>query len=189
MDPDIGPVDLLDQAAAVAADMVDRVGPDRWHAATPCEELDAGAVVEHIVAGLEQFAAVARGEPDDLTHQRQLEAATAGDEYRAAGQAMHDAWSAPGALDATYGMPWGEVPGAVLVEFMFIEELAHAWDLARAVEHPLVVDEDLAEAALKRARLYDDETIRVPGMFGPAQEAPAGAPAIDRLAAFLGRNL
>jgi uncharacterized protein (TIGR03086 family) len=101
---------------------------------------------------------------------------------------MVAAWSAPGAVDRDYQMPWGATPGAALVEFMVVEEVVHGWDLVRACGQTRIVGEDLARAALDLAQRYDDETIRVPGMFGAAVEVDQNAPTIDRLAAFLGRQ-
>ncbi len=101
---------------------------------------------------------------------------------------MLEAWSGDGALGAAYAMPWGETPGMALVGFMVIEQVTHGWDLARATGQPPKFGDELAQATLELARGYDDASIRVPGMFGPIVEIGAGAPAIDKLAAFLGRR-
>jgi len=182
------PLDLLDRATRGAGLLVAGVGPDQWHAPTPCEDMDVLGLVEHMIAALDQFAEVGRGGQLDPTAQRPILPDAAAEEYRTASDGMKSAWSAPGAIDRDHDMPWGATPGAALVEFMFIEEVAHGWDLGRATGQSSPFDEDLVRLALDRARQYDDETIRVPGMFGPAVDIADDAPMIDRLAAFLGRH-
>ena len=181
-------VSLLERAARAAAVVVDGIGPAQWSNETPCEDMGVHALVQHMIGGLEQFTEVARGRELDPNAQRSVPTASAAGEYRAAGETMASAWSEPGLVEREFPMPWGPTPGSTLVEFMVIEELTHGWDLARATGQGYTVDDDLAEATLELARRYDDESIRVPGMFGPEVSVDDSAPAIDRLAAFLGRR-
>ena len=63
----------------------------------------------------------------------------------------------------------------------------HTWDLARAIDHPLVVDTELAAFVLNvctdaASFLHDRGR-----SFGPEMPVAADAPAMDRLAGFLGR--
>ncbi len=64
--------------------------------------------------------------------------------------------------------------------------LVHGWDLSEATGQPAEFPEDLAEEALVfvRAQLL---TYPRTGRYGPEQAVGEDAPAIDRLAAFLGR--
>jgi hypothetical protein len=59
-------------------------------------------------------------------------------------------------------------------------------DLAQATGQPADLPDDLAERSLAFARTQLTEQAR-PGRFGPAQSVAEQAPAIERLAAFLGR--
>jgi uncharacterized protein (TIGR03086 family) len=69
------------------------------------------------------------------------------------------------------------------------EYLAHGWDLADALGKPTDLLPDLAENALEQWRSRFGSTPRQPGgPFGAEVEAPSGATAADRLAAFLGRK-
>ena len=181
---------FLRQAVDATADLISHVGPDRWHAETPCEEMDVAALVSHLVSGLAGFADVpttadwATGPPQE----QPLDLNEAAAAYERAGERMSTAWSAPGVVDRSYAMPWGETPGSALVEFMIIEQVVHGWDLQRAAGRSAGYDAELVEHTLELAHRYDDPTIRVPGMFGPAVEIAADAPTFDRLAAFLGRH-
>src|SRR5215471_587677 len=77
-------------------------------------------------------------------------------------------------------------PGAERLQIRLYDLLAHGWDLAQATEQPADLPDDLAEQSLAFARTQLTDQAR-PGRFGPAQIAAGQAPAIERLAAFLGR--
>jgi uncharacterized protein (TIGR03086 family) len=64
--------------------------------------------------------------------------------------------------------------------------LAHGWDLARATGIPARLPEDLAEQALGFVQVQFSAQPRT-GRFAEPQPVEETAPAIDRLAAFLGR--
>ncbi len=182
---------FLQRAVNATADLISHIDPDRWQAATPCEEMDVTALVAHLVSGLEGFAEVpttsdwATAAPPE---EQRLEVDEAAAAYERAGGLMSAAWSAPGVIERSYPMPWGETPGSALVEFMIIEQVVHGWDLERATGRSARFDDELVDHTLELARRYDDPTIRVPGMFGPAVDIASDAPAFDRLAAFLGRH-
>ena len=80
----------------------------------------------------------------------------------------------------------GRASGAERLQIRLYDLLAHGWDLAQATEQPADLPDDLAEQSLAFARTQLTGQAR-PGRFGPAQVAPEQAPAIERLAAFLGR--
>ena len=178
---------LLERAVAVAGGLVAGVRADQWEWRTPCPDFDVRALVQHMVGGLRQFTSVARGEPAEATDEPSLEIGDGAATYDDAARRAVAAWASPGALDREYEMPWGRLPGHVLVGFLLIEALGHGWDLARATGQNPAVDNDLADAVLELARTYDGPGMRAPGLFGPAVDVPADAPVLDRLAGFLGR--
>jgi uncharacterized protein (TIGR03086 family) len=91
-------------------------------------------------------------------------------------------------LDRTYPLPIGQVPGLSLIEIRLIEHLGHGWDLARATGQPAPFPGDLAERGLVVARRQlEDRPAGVHRPFGDEVETADNAPAIDRLAGFLGR--
>ena len=180
---------VVELAIATTEQVLAQIEPGQWHVGTPCEEMDAHAVVEHLVSGLVQFAEAAEGRPfaqPDVS--RHFADGTAMQAYDLAGDRLLSAWSEPGRLDATYSMPWGESTGRQLLAFMLIEQVVHGWDLMRATGHDVPWDDDVVEAALDFAVEFDHPSVRVPGMFGPIVPVGDGAPLVDRLAAFLGRN-
>ena len=70
----------------------------------------------------------------------------------------------------------------------FAELLVHGWDLARATGQRLDVPDSMAQQALAGAKARMRPEARQ-SAFGPEQPAPADAPALDQLAAFLGRQV
>ena len=109
--------------------------------------------------------------------------------YRDSAAALLDALARPGALDKIVTVPFGTVPGVVALHLRITEILVHGWDLARATGQQTAFADDVAEQelAFSRAKLADIPPGRRP--FGPPQPAADDAPAIDRLAACLGRSV
>jgi uncharacterized protein (TIGR03086 family) len=102
---------------------------------------------------------------------------------------MHDAFLNPGFLDGTHETPMmGQQQGTTIVHMRINELLIHGWDLARAIGQPADLPEDLAEGALIlwQTRLAGRPREGMP--FGTPEPVADDAPAIDRLAAFLGRK-
>jgi uncharacterized protein (TIGR03086 family) len=98
------------------------------------------------------------------------------------------AWQRPGALEQTIDTGAGAMPGSAMATMVTSEILTHGWDLARATGQRMPADEvdvDQVLATMKRSLTPES---RQPG-FGPEVEAPRNAAPIDRLAAFLGREL
>ncbi len=175
----------LDRALAGAGRLIAGIDARQWSAPTPCTEWDVRTLVTHVTSGMLTFAALVRGEPrpDGAGYLADDPVAA----YRAAAATMRAAFAAPGALDRIYQSPIGPAPGSVLVHLRITELLVHGWDLARATGQPPALPEDLAEGelALWRRRFEHGPGDGLP--FAPAQTVAAQTPAIDQLAAFLGR--
>ena len=109
--------------------------------------------------------------------------------YRDSAAGLLDAFRQPGVLEQTVTVPFGTVPGVVALHLRIVEMLVHGWDVARAIGYPATFPDDLAEQALafSRNKLPDVPADRSP--FAPAQPVAEDAPAIDRLAACLGRSV
>lgn len=83
----------------------------------------------------------------------------------------------------------GTVLGADLLHVRFVEILVHGWDIARATGQPDGFPEDLAASVLAAARRFPAPPPGGGSPFAPEKPVPAGAPAIDRLAGLLGREV
>jgi uncharacterized protein (TIGR03086 family) len=163
------------------------IQPVEWPNSTPCTGLDVRAVLSHLVGGNLLFAAIISGaaRPD-------RDADVLGDEplatYRNAADELRQAFADPDVLTTFYEAPMGTARGSGLVGVRIVEILVHGWDLARGTGQRADFPEDIAERALAAGQITLTGRPTGPGApFGPEVPAPEGAPAIDRLAAFLGR--
>jgi uncharacterized protein (TIGR03086 family) len=183
-----------DRTFAAVQRLVDAVHPDQWTAPTPCTDWDVRQLLNHVANGNVVFAGVAdRTRPSGPVSPEERAVDRLGDDpaagFRATGARMHEAFLTPGFLDGTVDTPMlGEQPGTTVVHMRINELLIHGWDLARAIGRTPDLPEDLAEGALNlwQTRLADRPREGMP--FGIPEPIDADAPAIDRLAAFLGRK-
>ncbi|MYT16398.1 TIGR03086 family protein [Streptomyces sp. SceaMP-e96] len=170
-----------DVAALVAA-----VRPEDLALPTPCAGWSVRQLLDHMVWENLMATSIAEDAPrDDHT------ADHLGEDHRAAFddsvRAALAAFTGSGMLRRTYG-PY-EAPGAMIVQQVVVELLAHGWDLARATGAPTGLAPEAAEETLAAARRIYGAAPRTEGSsFAPERPAPPGASATDRLAAFLGRD-
>jgi len=146
-------------------------------------------VAGHLIGGIRGFAEV--GEGGELRFDAKLDPDLAREVaaavYRSAVERLLAAFTESGRIDSTYSMPWGPTTGVQLLGFALIETVVHGWDIARGLGIELEVDDEVVRATLAGARLWVDDSVRVPGMFGP--EVPVSdVPPLDELVAFLGRD-
>jgi uncharacterized protein (TIGR03086 family) len=173
--------------------LVDGVRDDQWFLPSPCPDWNVGDLVNHVVSGNRLFAGIVRGDrpgppaggggaPASGQPGRDLPGA-----YREAASELVAAFSRPGVMEERFTVPFGMVPGSVALHLRITELLVHGWDLARATGQPARFPDGLAEQelAFSRAALAAIPPGRTP--FAPPQPAAADAPAIDQLAALLGR--
>jgi uncharacterized protein (TIGR03086 family) len=178
------PIQYLERTLVVVERLIAGMRPEQWSNPTPCPEWDARQLVSHMTAGNLRVAAIVSGGP--VTPDASDDPATA---FRAAGAALCDSFAQPGALERSYQSPFGDLPGPGLIHLRIGEMLTHGWDLARATSQPAELPEDLAEQELVAFRDQLGNTPRHGSPVGQPQPVADDAPAIDRLAAFLGRSV
>jgi len=180
-------IDELGAALDHTAEIVAAVPEDRYGAPTPCPDFDVRTLMNHLVAGNLLFAGAARGEQLDMSvfEQDQL-----GDDpeaaYRRSAAQSIDAWRRPGVLEEQ--LAFGGMPGSAVIRLHLTEELVHGWDLATSTGQAADVDPRLAEMALEGMQQVPTEMLRSGVGFGEEVVIDAGAPAHERLVAFLGRD-
>ena len=177
----------LDRALAATEGVVAGISADQWPAPTPCTELDVRGVLNHLVSGNLAFAAIVRDEalPDRTADHLGGDPLLA---FQRAATGLREAFAVPGVLESVYTAPFGTAPGVALLHVRIMEALAHGWDLARATGQPAPFPDDVAERALAAARRQLASRPEGPGApFGAEVPVADDAPAIDRLAGFLGR--
>jgi uncharacterized protein (TIGR03086 family) len=190
------PVEKLAGALAGTEPLVAAIAPDEWELPSPCAGWSVRDVVNHLVGGNLLFVRVLGGEP--LPPREELVAASRTDRlgddaagaYRASAAALVEAFRADGALERPVTVPAGTFPGIAALQLRIVEALVHGWDVARATGRPLEFPDALVEEVLGFTRATLPRLPPRPegqGPFGPAQPVPDDAPALDRLAALLGR--
>lgn len=189
------PVDLLARALEATGALVAGVRADQWDAPTPCADWSVRDLVNHVVGGNHLFASILDGGqlpgPEQAARMRGADHLD-GDAvaaYRRASSVLQDAFCQPDLMERMFPSPIGTVPAIVLLHLRITEILVHGWDLARATAQPALLPDDLAEQELQftRGKLGDVPAGRSP--FAPPQPVADDAPAIDRLAACLGRGV
>jgi uncharacterized protein (TIGR03086 family) len=168
--------------------LLQHVGPDQWAAATPCSEWDVRRLVQHLTGMNLVFTALMYDEaPPPRPAPDAVDEDPVGS-FRSSAHSLVSAFQQPGVLEREYVGPLGTATGAERLRIRFYDLLAHGWDLARATGQTFDVPEDLAERALVFVRTQLRDEAR-PGRFAPAQGIADGAPALERLVAFLGRQV
>jgi uncharacterized protein (TIGR03086 family) len=183
-------INLLERAAAGTLRAVQEVRPDQYDAPTPCPGWDVRALLNHLLAGNEYFAALARGERPDpaLWTSDHLADGDPAARYDASSKAAVEAWRSPGALDRVAPLPSG-APGPRLFDVYLMETAIHGWDLAKATGQPATLDDPVAQAVYDRWYGRVPDEVRQGGrVVGPEVESSPDAPLTDRLLAYLGRT-
>jgi uncharacterized protein (TIGR03086 family) len=182
----------LARAFALTRGILANIRPDQLDCSTPCASWDVRAVCNHVIGNTFYFVAcLDKGgfsppPEDDFT---------AGDMVATYDDGIAEAlaaFGAPGALDQTLAMHFGEIPASVFIEIATTDALLHGWDLACATGQSTDLDPELARRQLDISREIIFERARgadTAAPFGPEQPAPPNASPIEALAAFLGRRV
>jgi uncharacterized protein (TIGR03086 family) len=188
------PLAALTAALDGTGQLVGAVTDEQWQLPTPCSGWSVRELVNHLVGGNRLCTRVLRGEPlpplDQLGRRGHLD--QLGDDpalaHDTSAAELLAALAAPGVLERVHTLPVGPLPGPAVVHLRTVETLVHGWDLARATGRTPPFADELAEPEMPFSR---DLLARLPEgrqPFAPPGPAPEDAPAIDRLAALLGRR-
>jgi uncharacterized protein (TIGR03086 family) len=186
----------LDRRAVVASAAVAmRVTPEQLSRPTPCAGWSVADLLAHMTAQHLGFAAAARGGGADLSVWQpvasDMDPVSA---YVAASDEVVAAFAEPGVLERQLSLPEISTEttfaGAQAVSFHFVDYVVHTWDLARAVDTPIDLDQDLLDVALEVAeRVPGGEARLRPGAaFAPALPEPESDGTLDRILTLLGRS-
>ncbi len=181
-------IELLSGVLAGTGDLIEGVADDQWELPTPCEDMNVGPLVDHILGWVQVFAATANGEtyegdPDE--HERGPDPAA---EFRATAARVVSGWTEHG-FDRKVKITGGELPADMAFNMTLMEYMGHGWDLATATGQPFPWTEAQVAAVLPRAEMTLPPEYRGPGTaFDHVVPVPDTAPTIDRLAGFLGRQ-
>lgn len=163
-----------------------RVPAAMWDNQSCCSEWTAREVAGH-AAWVIQNVGAACGTND--RPEEQSEAEVAGSDPAATLAAAIAAaclgLDTQGALQIVSQTPFGEMPVDNFVGILWVDPLAHAWDIADATGTWHGIDDQTADAAYE-AMLPFSDGIRGPGMFGAAIDG--GSDSVERFISFIGRS-
>jgi uncharacterized protein (TIGR03086 family) len=183
---------MMQKACASTERFVDHVTIDQLTLPTPCSAWDVRALLNHLLGTLALGEALLSDRPPAVSMgPGQLpDVDLIGDDlvksYRVRTEALLAA-ATDDAIGQVHVTPIGDMPGALLAGFTTMDILVHGWDLARATGQDPTLDAELAEPLLAFARGAITNHTRAPRI-GPEVAAGPGAPATDRLVAYLGRT-
>ncbi|MDQ3896012.1 MAG: TIGR03086 family metal-binding protein [Actinomycetota bacterium] len=182
-------VELDRRAVLVTAAMLDATHEDRYEAPTPCPDWCVRDLVAHLVAGNVKYTEIGRG----ADWSRGAPVVVVGDDpgfvYRRTAEEMFEAWQRPGALDREITLPQGRGRAESALYLHLGETLIHGWDLAMATGQAPSFDVEVVEASLAQYRSWLPPGRPAGAPFADAAGVDDGAPAIHRLAAYLGRDV
>ena len=97
-------------------------------------------------------------------------------------------WRNDGVIDAIHSTPFGDLPGAVVINFATVDAIMQAWDLSASVGHPIEFSPDALPAISAVVEATCTDEVRAGGLIQSATEPPADASATERLVAAAGRS-
>ncbi|MGH3936044.1 MAG: TIGR03086 family metal-binding protein [Pseudonocardiaceae bacterium] len=175
-------IEALQSTYARMQVLVDGLEPADLTRPSPCSEWNVHALLAHLVAATDGFAALLRGEKPDWAKD-----ALGDDPATTLRQSVREAlvqWRRPGAADAPSPM----MPGMRMIDMALADAVAHTWDLATALGRDPMLDEDAVRLAYDRWAHGAADTGRQFGAFGPEISVPDDARLLDRFVGLLGRT-
>jgi uncharacterized protein (TIGR03086 family) len=176
---DIDLIDLFERGSKWTKSKV-AGAKDRLDDPTPCERWKVRDVMNHLLDTQRYFRESAAGKDAALPNGETPPDKLAKDpvrQYERARKSTLDAYRGEGVLEKT-----GPALGIA-----FVDQLVHGWDIAKATGQDTTMPDDLARAAFQMldGRLTDEQ--RGDG-FKPAVQVAEGAPAQEKLLAYVGRE-
>ena len=179
---------MFDRTVKTTHGIVAGISRDQLEAATPCPEWTVRDLLNHMIGSYEAVASGGAGEPldpsgIDYTAEDYVAA------FESATSKAGAAFSAPGALEKPFAMPWGETQGEALLGLVVTETVVHGWDLAQATSQEIPVD-DVAEWIYQMSTGMMEPQGNFPRgtNFGPPVDVPDDAPVQDKMLAYFGRQ-
>lgn len=181
------PLDLYLRALDGFTSVVDQVPNGVWDAPTPCPDWSARQLLGHVIDVQRQVVGMLNG----------LGTTPIIDAAELAVPDPHARWKRSRAetvavlsgvdLAAAVHTPGGPSTGSAVLGMVVIEPLVHAWDLATSTGQAVELDPEIVRAVLPGV-VAAGVQLADTGMYRPAIQVPAEAPAQFRLLGALGRR-
>src|SRR5438105_4933830 len=149
MTSSLGPLEVYQRAVASFDTTVHQIKDEHWHSATPCTEWDARQLVNHIVGEDLWLPPLMHGQTIEDVGSR-FDGDLLGTDpvgvWATASKEALAAAEAPGALDRTVQLSFGETPASEYVWQVAADHAIHAWDLAVAIGADQHMDPGVVDA-------------------------------------------
>jgi uncharacterized protein (TIGR03086 family) len=188
----MAPSDELTYQIDTLRTLVAGVKPEQMHNPTPCANWDVRGLVNHFVGGAHMFASAFRGEELHIDPDAPMPDLVGDDPLASLDAALADfnaAVDAPGAMDKVINLPFGEIPGPVVLEILKFDLLVHAWDLSQATGQAFDPPAEFCEQGLQAAQMIIAPEARDGDTFKDEVSASPSASPIEKLVAFTGRSI
>jgi uncharacterized protein (TIGR03086 family) len=169
---------------------VRQIGDEQWGGETPNAGWSVRDLVSHVVSEDLWAPPLLAGSTIEEVGDRfegDVLGADPKETWRAASSQAVIAAGAPGAMERTVHLSFGDFPGREYAMQLFADHLIHAWDLARAIGAEERLDGALVEACTTWFAGMEDG-YRSAGAVAERPPLPAGADAQTRLLAMFGRQ-
>lgn len=180
---------LFEAAIDDAGTWVRRAATASLRTPTPCAEWDLGALLGHMVAQNDGFAAAVRDGDAPLSAYAPptLAPAEVLERWSDSAQRLRAAFrAAPGERMIRLAELDGEVPVTMALGLQIVDCAVHAWDIATTLEEHYRPEEAIVQVVLASARMIAARPGGAPGFFAPPREVTEADPWLEALA-LLGR--
>ena len=183
-------LDLDERATERLGAIIAALSPGQWSLPTPCPDWSVRDVIAHVVAGNVKWTGIAKGvewRPGAVDVDLGDDAAAT---YERTAREMLEAWRQPGALERETTLPGGERGRSEVALWIHLAEaLVHGWDVATATGQDPGFDADVVNASLAECQSRVPPERPQGSRFGDPVPVGASATPLERLAAYLGRNV
>src|SRR4051794_20549433 len=145
--------ETLDRSRVEFRRVLAGVTHEHWELATPCEEWDVRALVNHVLGGNVRYTMLLHGaEPAEVTATRSMDhiCDDALTSFDTSATEVIAAFGESDALERTVHHPAGDRSGLDLLWLRIAEWTVHGWDLARAIGGDEQLDSELVDTLLRR---------------------------------------
>jgi uncharacterized protein (TIGR03086 family) len=185
----MNPIDQLDVIVDDLQRLAAGISPSQFGNETPCARFAVRDLFGHMIGGAAQFAPQLRGEAAADPAAVDLDSDKLPQMMSDALDDLVAAAKSPGGFERTVTLPFGRVPGEVLVGFLTVDGMVHASDLARSTGQDYAPSEELAGEVLATAQALIRPEMRDGDTFAAETPVDDGASNLTRLVAFTGRQI
>jgi uncharacterized protein (TIGR03086 family) len=173
---------------ATAAEVISGVREDQLDLVTPCPDFDVQGLANHLLNA--PYAVAALGSGEEFAERSD---AIAHDQWRAdwdaSAAAVREVWADDALLAKQVPLPWNpQASGEDVLADFTCEVVLHTWDLAQATGQWAEWKPEVVEYAFRALHEGLPEDRSQFPVFGDVVPVPDGAPFIDQLVGWSGRQ-